>query len=96
MNDLSSLLPGFLRQLHFSQELTGELVVALWEKVVGETLAQNARPLRMRGSTLVLTVSSEAWKKELFSLRFEILKTSGKAVRTFESLWSGVCVSIPG
>jgi hypothetical protein len=74
VNDLSSLLPGFLRQLHFSVELTAELVIALWKNVVGETLAQNARPLRMRGSTLVLTVSSEAWKKELFSLRFEILK----------------------
>ena len=74
MNELSSLLPGFLRQLHFSEELTGELVIALWKNVVGETLAQNARPLRMRESTLVLTVSSEAWKKELFSLRFEILK----------------------
>ena len=48
--------------------------MALWKGVVGETLAQNARPLRMRESTLVLTVSSEAWKKELFSLRFEILK----------------------
>ena len=74
MNELSSLLPGFLRQLHFSEELTGELVIALWKNVVGETLAQNARPLRIRESTLVLTVSSEAWKKELFSLRFEILK----------------------
>jgi hypothetical protein len=74
VNDLSSLLPGFLRQLHFSEELTGELVIALWKNVVGETLAQNARPLRMRESTLVLTVSSEAWKKELFSSRFEILK----------------------
>ena len=74
MNELSSLLPGFLRQLHFSEELTGELVIALWKRVVGEALAQNARPRRMRGSTLVLTVSSEAWKKELFSLRFEILK----------------------
>ena len=74
MNDLSFLLPGFLRQLHFSEELTGELVTALWKNVVGETLARNARPLRMRESTLVLTVSSEAWKKELFSLRFEILK----------------------
>jgi hypothetical protein len=74
VNDLSSLLPGFLRQLHFSEELTGELVVALWKNAVGETLAQNARPLRMQGTTLVLTVSSDAWKKELFSLRFEILK----------------------
>jgi predicted nucleic acid-binding Zn ribbon protein len=74
VNELSSLLPGFLRQLHFSEELTGELVIALWKNVVGETLARNARPLRMRESTLVLTVSSEAWKKELFSLRFEILR----------------------
>ena len=74
MNELSSLLPGFLQQLHFGEDLTGELVIALWKNVVGETLAQNARPLRMRESTLVLTVSSEAWKKELFSLRFEILR----------------------
>lgn len=74
MNDLSSLLPGFLRQLHFNEDLTSEFVVALWKNVVGQSLAQNARPLRMRGSTLVLTVSSEAWKRELFSLRFEILK----------------------
>jgi len=74
VNELSSLLPGFLRQLHFSQELTEEFVIALWKHVAGETLAQNARPLRMRESTLVLTVSSEAWKRELFSLRFEILK----------------------
>jgi hypothetical protein len=74
VNDFSSLLPGLLRQLHFSEELTGEFVTALWKQAVGETLARNARPLRMRESTLVLTVSSEAWKKELFSLRFEILK----------------------
>lgn len=74
MNELSSLLPGFLRQLHFSEELTGEIVNALWKNVVGAALAENARPLRLRQSTLVLTVSSEAWKKELFSLRFEILR----------------------
>ena len=74
MNELSSLLPGFLQQLHFSEDLTAELVIALWKNVVGETVAQNARPLRMRESTLILTVSSEAWKKELFSLRFEILR----------------------
>jgi len=71
--ELSSLLPGFIRQLHLSEDVTGELVIALWKNVVGETLAQNARPLRMRESTLVLTVASEAWKRELFSLRFEIL-----------------------
>ena len=88
MNDLSSLLPGFLRQLHFSEELTGELVRELWKSVVGETLAQNARPLRMRGATLVLTVSSEAWKKELFSLRFEILKRLERLLGT--SIVSGL------
>ena len=88
VNELSSLLPGFLRQLHFSEELTGELVIALWKNVVGESLAQNARPLRMRESTLVLTVSSEAWKKELFSLRFEILKRLERLLGT--SIVSGL------
>jgi hypothetical protein len=80
VNDLSSLLPGFLRQLHFDEDLTPEFVAALWKNVVGESLAQNAQPLRVRGSTLVLTVSSEAWKRELFSLRFEILKRFEKLV----------------
>jgi hypothetical protein len=88
VNELSSLLPGFLRQLHFSEELTGEVVIELWKTIVGETLAQNARPLRMRGSTLVLTVSSEAWKKELFSLRFEILKRLERLLGT--SIVSGL------
>jgi hypothetical protein len=74
VNELSTLLPGLLQQLHFSEELTGDFVIALWKNVVGEGLAQNARPLRIRESTLVLSVSSEAWKKELFSLRFEILR----------------------
>ena len=69
MNELSSLLPGFLRQLHFSEELTAELVIALWKNVVGETLAQNARPLRMRGSTLVLTVLGSVEEGIAFALR---------------------------
>jgi hypothetical protein len=88
VNDLSSLLPGFLRQLHFSEELTESLSESFGRSVVGETLAQNARPLRMRGSTLVLTVSSEAWKKELFLVRFEILKRLERLLGT--SIVSGL------
>lgn len=74
MNSFSSLLPAVLQQLPLSDEWRERVVMALWEKAVGKTLAQNARPLRLHVTTLVVAVPSEAWRRELFALRFEILK----------------------
>lgn len=44
-----------------------------WTAVVGEALAQHARPLRMRGKTLVVAVDTSAWLQELTLLRPQLL-----------------------
>lgn len=74
MSSLSSLLPEFLQQLPLTDECREKVVMALWEKAVGETLAQNVRPMRLYKATLVVAVPSETWKRELLALRFEILR----------------------
>jgi hypothetical protein len=74
MNTLASWLPTVLEQLPLSDECFEQVVIALWEQVVGKPLMQNARPLRLHQSTLIVNVSSDAWKRELHGLRFEILK----------------------
>jgi hypothetical protein len=74
MTEISLLLPAILRQIQVHGEFTESLVLALWRCIVGETLAQHTQPTRLHRSTLVISVPSETWRKELFALRFEILK----------------------
>jgi predicted nucleic acid-binding Zn ribbon protein len=74
MNDLTSLLPAVLRKIQFDPEITEQLVLSLWKTAVGKTLAQKTQPTRLHQSTLVISVPSQTWKRELFALRFEILR----------------------
>jgi hypothetical protein len=74
MNSVSSLIPAVLRQIPLSQDLIEALVLSLWKNVAGEVLAQNAKPVRLHQSTLIISVPSLTWKQQLHALRFEILR----------------------
>jgi predicted nucleic acid-binding Zn ribbon protein len=80
MTELSLLLPKALRQLPPTDELAERLVISVWERVVGETLAQRTKPFRLYKSTLVVSVPSLMWKRELHHLQEEILERLRKAV----------------
>ena len=80
MTELSLLLPKALRQLPPTHELAEKLVISVWERVVGETLAQRTKPFRLYKSTLVVSVPSLTWKRELHDLQEEILGRLRKAV----------------
>lgn len=47
-----------------SADLTQRLA-AVWAEVVGDEVAQNARPAQLRGGRLVVTTSSSAWAQTL-------------------------------
>jgi len=47
---------------------------SLWRQVVGETIAQNTRPLRMERGVLHVCVASSVWLQELRFLKEEILE----------------------
>jgi predicted nucleic acid-binding Zn ribbon protein len=80
MTELSLLLPKALRQLPPTDELAEKLVISVWKRVVGETLAQRTRPFRLYKSTLVVSVPSLMWKRELHHLQEEILERLRKAI----------------
>ncbi len=64
MSSIRSLLPSVLASL---AKETGDAraLRAVWEDVVGPAIARAARPSALRGSTLVVSVESARWAKEL-------------------------------
>jgi predicted nucleic acid-binding Zn ribbon protein len=74
MTELSLLLPKALRQLPPTHELAEKLVISVWQRAVGETLAQKTKPFRLHKSTLIVSVPSLMWKRELHHLQEEIIE----------------------
>jgi len=73
MKMLAELLPVLLCQWSTNEELTEQVVLALWKKVVGEPLARRTRPIQFHQSKLVVLVPSASWQRELYTLQSEIV-----------------------
>jgi predicted nucleic acid-binding Zn ribbon protein len=80
MTELSLLLPKALRQLPPTDELAEKLVISVWQRAVGETLAQKTKPFRLYKSILIVAVPSLMWKRELHHLQEEIIEKLRQAV----------------
>jgi hypothetical protein len=74
MDQLGTFLRQAVYLLPQRHELRESLALALWEKAVGESLAKRTKPLRLHRTTLIVTTSSEPWKRELHHLRTEIAR----------------------
>src|SRR5438876_7892518 len=75
MLKFSALLPRAFRQLPDNDELREKLVLSLWKQAVGEPLARRTKPFRLFKSTLIVSVPSAMWKRELHHLKEEILES---------------------
>jgi len=73
MIELSVLLSKALRQIPPSEELLEKVVLAAWKPAVGEALWKKTRPFRLFNSTLIVSVPTLTWRRELWQLRQEIL-----------------------
>lgn len=50
-----------------------EGIWSLWEDVIGKTIAENARPQALKGSILLVHVSSSVWMQQLRFLEKDII-----------------------
>ncbi|HEB84696.1 MAG TPA: DUF721 domain-containing protein [Bacteroidetes bacterium] len=48
-------------------------LLADWEKIVGESVAKHAKPLRLERGRLVLGVTDPVWRHQLFFMREELV-----------------------
>jgi hypothetical protein len=51
-----------------------------WKKSVGKKIALRTRALKLVRTTLVVEVEDEVWRKQLWSLRYQILRNLEKAI----------------
>ncbi len=51
-----------------------------WKKAVGRKIALRTRALKLVRATLVVEVEDELWRKNLWSLRYQILRNLEKAI----------------
>ena len=56
------------------------LAVGAWKKAVGKRLADRARAVKLVRDRLVVGVDDEVWQKNLWGLRFQILKNLEAAI----------------
>ncbi|MFO8083976.1 MAG: DUF721 domain-containing protein [Desulfobacterales bacterium] len=70
---IGSILNSLLRSFH--EKADGELVVVwrYWDEIVGDTIAQNARPSAFKGRLLYVDVASSPWLHQLQFLKSDII-----------------------
>src|SRR6187431_2503453 len=74
------LLPGVLRRRGVEGELRAHRVVAHWEKIVGDKIAQKSLPDGLHRGVLWVRVDNAAWMHELSFLRAEIARKANEVV----------------
>ncbi|MCX7784839.1 MAG: DUF721 domain-containing protein [candidate division WOR-3 bacterium] len=73
LKPLADLLPRVFDKLGLTPKLVQEQVISLWPKAVGEQIAKNARPIKIKGKTLIVLVSNPIWRNELIFLKSKII-----------------------
>lgn len=64
-----------------SDVIDGERIAcAAWKRAVGKRVALRTRALKLVRTTLVVEVDDEAWRKNLWSLRYQIVANLEKAL----------------
>jgi Dna[CI] antecedent, DciA len=64
-----------------SDVIDGERIAcAAWKRAVGKKVALRTRALKLVRTTLVVEVEDELWRKNLWSLRYQILRNLEKAI----------------
>jgi predicted nucleic acid-binding Zn ribbon protein len=71
--EMSESLAQLSRQIGTAPPDTLAHVFSRWADIVGETVAAHARPERIDGNALVVTVDSPAWASHLRTLATELL-----------------------
>jgi hypothetical protein len=64
-----------------SDLITGERIACgAWKKAVGKRLGERTRAVKLVRDKLIVEVEDETWRKNLWGLRFHILKNLVKAI----------------
>jgi len=63
--NVQAVVKGALHRLNLDAKMQGYAAWAVWDKAVGDTIAQQAQPAFMRGGVLFVKCASSAWMQQL-------------------------------
>jgi len=73
MNQLIKSLPQVLRASGNAAEVAEAAAIAAWKHAAGDGLKEHAIALRLENRTLIIAVADPIWRKQLTSMRGQLL-----------------------
>ena len=70
--NVHAAVKGALHRLNLDAKMKGYAAWMVWDKAVGDTIAQQAQPAFMRGGVLFVKCSSSAWMQQLQFMKGKI------------------------
>jgi len=71
---IGSVIRGMLNKNRLQTDTSLIRVWDIWEKAVGETIAENTRPAAFKGDLLIVNATSSSWLQQLRFLKTEIIQ----------------------
>ncbi len=78
---IDRILVRTLKGLRIDRRIKEETVLLNWAKVVGDRIASQSAPLRVRDSILFVKVQNASWRNELVFLKGNIIKELNQSVK---------------
>jgi predicted nucleic acid-binding Zn ribbon protein len=78
---IGRILARALKSLHVEGRLKEESVVLNWNRLVGERIASQAKPVKVRDSILFVRVENASWRNELFYMKRRIIEELNQSVK---------------
>ena len=74
IEDIGSILEAVVGEMGIDQKLNTSNIFNHWEKIVGGGIAKRARPRKLIGTTLYISVTSSTWSNELSLMSEDLIK----------------------
>jgi predicted nucleic acid-binding Zn ribbon protein len=78
---IDRVLVRALKSLKIDRRIKEETLLLNWTKVVGDRIASQTVPLRVRDSILFVRVENASWRNELVFLKGKIIKQLNQSVK---------------
>ena len=78
--NISDALVDFLRESGLEQSVLDVQVEEAWPRVMGETVTNLTRSIKVQNGMLIVHINSAALKAQLFENRFELVRKLNEAV----------------
>ena len=78
---IDRVLVRTLKSLNIDRRIKEETLLLNWSKVVGDRIASETIPLRVKDSILFVRVENASWRNELVFLKGKIIKQLNQSVK---------------